>query len=724
MIFHVKNEYTRTFAIVSWWIVTTLSLAFLFVGIPSYVNRIRPDCVFLFSQNYRSICVINLVSWQLIFAFIFYALSIVLIWYRSNDWMALVLAYVFVGIGATDTSLTDQVIQPIVDAGGWSLLVGFTSLLQAFVLVGGLSLLYLFPNGHFVPPWTKVLLICWTACNIIWLINPLLSQAWSGFPVIPLNPLTNAWRKNMYAAYSFHVSWFLTGIYAQIYRYFHEENYVYRKQVKWCLFGLFSAVLSEVIYYSISVFVNFGDSKSLAIFYTLSRFPLYVLLMVLFPISIIIAIFRHNLWSIDTIISHSLLYVVLTIILMSVYMLMVNTLGFLFQDSNSLFVSFISTGFIAIVFQPLRNQLQRSVNRLLYGERDEPYRVLTRLSQRLATTLAPDEVLPSIVTTIKESLNLQYVALALIVDEPDMEVNEHLANAKLLQLVSNTSSAEHYSANQGIDVVAANGTLTQEIIRMPLSYRGDLVGWLFLASRGLRETLNASDIHLLNDVAHQAGVAVQAVRLTRELQRARERLVLAREEERRRIRRDLHDGLGPALASQMFTIDTACLLLERDPATAARILRELKGHLQDAIVDIRRLVYDLRPPSLDDLGLIAALREQANRYAYSDVSIIFHTPDALPPLPAAVEVAIYRIVQEAVTNVVRHAQARMCTITLVIENTVLVTIEDDGCGIPSQYHAGVGLYAMRERTAELNGTIIIEGVEPHGTRICASLPFI
>jgi signal transduction histidine kinase len=212
------------------------------------------------------------------------------------------------------------------------------------------------------------------------------------------------------------------------------------------------------------------------------------------------------------------------------------------------------------------------------------------------------------------------------------------------------------------------------------------------------------------------------VRLTADLQRSRERLVTAREEERRRLRRDLHDGLGPQLASLTLTLAAARELLRHDVDAADVLLQELAIHTQAAIADIRRVVYDLRPPALDDLGLVLALREQAAQYSQAGLQITIAAPERLPQLPAAVEVAAYRIVQEALTNVVRHAQAQTCTVRLALGDALDLEVKDDGVGLPQGGRAGVGLTSIRERTAELGGTCRIESTPGAGTCIQARLP--
>lgn len=211
--------------------------------------------------------------------------------------------------------------------------------------------------------------------------------------------------------------------------------------------------------------------------------------------------------------------------------------------------------------------------------------------------------------------------------------------------------------------------------------------------------------------------------LTSDLQQSRTRLITAREEERRRLRRDLHDGLGPTLASLTFKIDAARNLLRQDSERADHLLASVSQQAQQAITDIRRLVYDLRPPALDELGLLSALREQAASSQHRGLQIIVDAPESLPPLSAAVEVATYRIAQEALTNIMRHAEARQCLLRLDLhESRLILHVSDDGKGIAPGHHIGVGLLAMQERASELGGRCIITRSPSGGTMIQVSLP--
>jgi signal transduction histidine kinase len=414
------------------------------------------------------------------------------------------------------------------------------------------------------------------------------------------------------------------------------------------------------------------------------------------------------LWEIDVIIHRTLVYGMLTACVVALYVLVVVGLGALLQTQGNLGLSLLATGLIAVLIQPLHTRLQRAVNHLLYGERDEPYTVISHLGQRLEATLAPEAVLPTIVETVTQALKLPYAAISLKQD--------------------------------GEDVIAAfSGRVADELTRLPLVYQGEPIGDLLLAPRARGETFSSADRTLLADLALQAGIAVHTVRLTtdlqrltKELQHSRTELVTAREEERRRLRRDLHDGLGSVLASLNWRAGALRMLLFRDPVAADALVVEQQNTIQAAIGDIRRLVYDLRPPALDELGLIGALRERAakqsapaERDSVLGLRVDVVAPDQLPALPAAVEVAAYRIVQEALANVVRHAQAHRCYICLSCENDLLhVEVIDDGIGLPESYRAGVGLLSLRERTAELGGTCKIARMPEGGTCVQACLPLL
>ena len=541
---------------------------------------------------------------------------------------------------------------------------------------------YLFPNGRFVPTWTRWLAAIWLPTCIVW--NYASDTAWA-----PLNwPL---WL-SVPVIGAFWASW----LYSQVYRYRRVSNAVERQQTKWVVFAVALIILMMAGTSIIGAFVPGYDLMSeeqttpQAFAYMVWQWLLSPLMASL-PIAIAFSIMRYRLWEIDNLISRALVYGALTAFVVAGYALVVGGLGTLFQSRGNLLISLVATGIIALLFNPLRERVQRIVNRLMYGERDDPYAVLSRLGKNLEATLAPNSVLSTIVETIAQTLKLPYAAII-------------LRDADTVQ------------------VAAVFGSSTARALALPLVYQHQLIGELHVASRAPDEPFTSAERRLLEDIAAQTGAAVHNVRLTADLQRSREQLVGAREEERRRLRRDLHDGLGPKLAGQTLKLEAALDSLDGETETARALLKETMSESQTVITEIRRLVYGLRPPALDQLGLLTAIREQAAQYQLNGLQVTVCVPETLPALPAAVEVAAFRIIQEALTNVARHARARTCAISLVRDRDLEIEIRDDGVGLPSNRRAGVGLTSMRERAEEIGGSCVIEAGATGGTRVLAKLP--
>jgi signal transduction histidine kinase len=273
-------------------------------------------------------------------------------------------------------------------------------------------------------------------------------------------------------------------------------------------------------------------------------------------------------------------------------------------------------------------------------------------------------------------------------------------------------------------MVASWGDAAEALHEVPLTFRGQGVGAIFAAPRGSRDPFRAADLRLLDDLGRQVGVAAHAMLLSRDLQRSRERLVTMREEERRRLRRDLHDGLGPALAGVALGLDAVTRLVPDQPEEAARLTDTLKAEIQSSIGDVRRLVEDLRPPALDQLGLVRALEQHAERINERDPGLeVSVEADAVPPLPAAVEVAAYRILTEALNNVAKHAGARHASVGIDVGpgSMLLLRVDDDGTGIDAGT-PGVGMTAMHERATELGGSCETSPAPGGGTRVAARIP--
>jgi signal transduction histidine kinase len=202
---------------------------------------------------------------------------------------------------------------------------------------------------------------------------------------------------------------------------------------------------------------------------------------------------------------------------------------------------------------------------------------------------------------------------------------------------------------------------------------------------------------------------------------SRRTLIEAREEERRRLRRDLHDGLGPSLTGLRLTLDAAQAQFARDPQKALEHLGAAREASADVILELRGLVYGLRPPALDELGLAASVRMHLASLVEGSPLEVTLAADGQPSFPAAVEVAIYRTAVEAVTNVIRHSTARQCQVKVITSGpNVVLTVVDDG-DVFDTWRAGVGLTSMRERAVELGGTFIASS-GPTGFHIKATYP--
>ncbi len=403
------------------------------------------------------------------------------------------------------------------------------------------------------------------------------------------------------------------------------------------------------------------------------------------------AVLRLGAFEMERIVNRTLVYGVLTAGIALVYVVLVGGTVLLVRDQFGFAAALVATAIVVLLAQPVRDALQRAINRLMYGDRDDPYRALAHLGERIETSLAPREMLAAVVDSVSEALKVPYVAI-----EVEGEDGTLLAEAR---------------GNQAADTV-----------QLPLVHQGERVGQLLVAPRDGGPMSN-NDRRLLTDLARQASPAAYAVGLNLELQRSRERLVATREEERRQLRRELHDGLGPALAGSRLQLQAAQAALANDPARAREILRDLEAETSAAVREVRRIARDLRPSSLDELGLIGALRGRAAHFSADgrfEVEVV--APEDLPPLPAAVETAAYLVALEALANVVHHARAHSCAVRIELDGDLQVEIRDDGVGMPWRVAPGVGLRSMRERAAELGGSLEIGPNGASGTAVVARLP--
>ncbi len=461
------------------------------------------------------------------------------------------------------------------------------------------------------------------------------------------------------------------------------EDPLRRAQVRWVALGFAVMSLSGVLWALGALGILRGPLLDAAL-----AFPTSLVL----TLCLATAVLRYRLFDIDLVINRTLVYTALSACVVGTYALVVGTLGTLFNAQGNLTVSLIATGLIAALFQPLRERLQRLVNRLMYGDRDEPYALLAKLSSRVEGSLTPERVVPTILETLTQALKLPYASVLLYRDER-------------------------------AEVVAAYGSragVTNPVLFL-LVHQGETFGEMRLEPRSPDESFSPGELSLLRTIAQQVSVAAYAVRQTLDLRRSRERLITAQEEERLRIRRDLHDGLGPTLAGLNLQASSIRGLIATQPEGAQAAVDELRSELRKAVGEVRQIVHDLRPPSLDELGLRGAVEHLVHKVAADAAQplITLELPE-LPDLPPATEVAAYRIIQEALTNALKHAHAQNFAITARLGEHLLLILRDDGDGLPESYRAGVGLHSMRERAEALGGRFTV--ATGPGTTIQVELP--
>ncbi|WP_283138751.1 sensor histidine kinase [Rhizohabitans arisaemae] len=444
-----------------------------------------------------------------------------------------------------------------------------------------------------------------------------------------------------------------------------------RAQIRWLMWAALVDMFVLLVGYVLPPELSSGATLGLAIALTSS--------------AVVVAVTKYRLYDIDRLLPATALYGILAVLVILVDVAVFTAVGTVLDERNS---ALAALAIVAAVYLPLRTWLVRVIRRLVRGSREDPYATVSTLAKRLELATDPDAQLVAVARTLADAFRLSYVRVE--IERP-----------------GGKRSVVEYGSPRGPSV------------SLPVAYRAEQVGRLVLC----RTDLTERDQQLLGDLVRQAAAAARASELSADLQRIRARLVVTREEERRRLRRDLHDGLGPSLGAVALRIETARNLTRTSPAEADRMLDQTATEVATVMADIRQIVHDLRPPALDELGLLRAVRQQADRFRSSGLEVVVTGDESLDALPAAVEVAAYRIVSEALTNVVRHANASRCDITLRVNAGVLdVLVRDDGVGIGADVIAGVGMFSLRERAAELGGDCEITCPAEGGTLVHATVP--
>ncbi|TFV87413.1 sensor histidine kinase [Blastococcus sp. CT_GayMR16] len=411
--------------------------------------------------------------------------------------------------------------------------------------------------------------------------------------------------------------------------------------------------------------------------------PILLLLsFVLVPIAIAIAVLRHQLLDIRLVVSRAVLYLIVSIALVAVYAGLVAGLSQLVPDDADRGIAALAALAVAFAFAPVRSVVQRVVDRAFYGSRAD---ALTA-AEDVARGVAPGADLDEVLEQARETLRLPALTL----------VRNGVAVAAAGSLPDGARRAE---------VALAEGTPSAALLEVGLR-RGE-------------DALHAADRRVLTLIGTPLALALYSADLAGQVQESRAALVGAHAEERLRLHRELHDGLGPVLTGAAFRADAASNVLHRDPQTADRLLGEVRAGVRQAIDDVRRVVYGLRPLELEERGLVGALRQRLG--SATSVQVVLEAPEEIEGLPPAVEVAAFRIVSEAVTNVLRHSSATRGVVRLWCSpSSLCLEVTDDGSGA-SDWVPGVGLRSLLVRAEELGGRAVA-GPTPGGGRVSAELP--
>ncbi|WP_066322305.1 sensor histidine kinase [Bacillus sp. FJAT-29814] len=622
------------------------------------------------------------------FAILFYTAALIILIKGKKDMLSLVAVLALVTYGTTYTSLVyiaseGALIPEIIGAAGR------ISLFLFFLM---------FPNGRFALRWTAAVFIPFCLIQIVSLL----------FPETPLHLLNWPGTARLF----YYLTIIGAAVYSQLYQYKKQSTSIQRQQTKWVVFGFAISFLGSIIISGFFVYPSFTSSP---VSYLYLSATLYAFVAII-PLTLSFAILRHRLWDIDPLVNRTIVYGALSLAIILIYPFFVLYFSSLFKTGQNFIISLVASAIVAVLFAPLKEKLQRIVNRFMKGRHDDPYAVLKELGDQLIKPIPPEEMVNEVMDTIRSALRIPYAAIT-------------------------------FTVNGKETIASVSGKLPLDVYDFPIIHGGEELGTLRLSSRSLNEAFTGEDHKLIEVLLRQAGPILQNVKmaigmklLANNLQESREKLVLAREEERLQIRRNLHDDLAPRLLSLAFNVAAAEQYIEKNPGKARELLSGLRHVIRSTVDEIRMMVHGLRPPTLDEFGLLGSIHTRINEIrktseqmaASTEAPLItFHLelPEILPGLPAAVEVAAYRIVTESLVNVVRHSNATICTIILKMNagNELQIEIIDNGIGIPAKrepsVNGGIGLTSIRERALELGGSCEFFNIKDGGTRVKAILPF-
>ncbi len=434
----------------------------------------------------------------------------------------------------------------------------------------------------------------------------------------------------------------------------------------------------------------------------------------LFPAALLVSVLRNRLWGLDLALSRATIGALLTLALVAVYVTLVVMVTAL-VGSRPLAQVLAAVG-VVLAVQPARTWLQRRVRSLVYGETADPGRAVLRMGRQLGVAATADELLHGLVASTGESLKLESVTLTSGGPPPPAPAD----------------GAPTAAGGSPPTVEATWGRPTStHVTHVPVEHGGRVLGDLAVTPRA-GERLDGRTRDALAQLVPVVAAGLALASGARDLEQAKDAVTRARLAERRLVRRELHDGVGPWLSGLRLGLQGARNTLATDPTAAAAVLEALQREVEQRVGDVRTLSRSLLPPALDEAGLEAALHDLADHHDAGGfaVELLCGPWDDLDTRVAA---AAYAIASEAVINASRHSGAAGCRVevsahppslpgTLDGWTHLVVTCDDEGSGVGQDARAGVGTRAMRERAEELGGTLDITSLAPRGTRVRAVLP--
>lgn len=624
----------------------------------------------------------------------FLAVSAAIVWRQTDDRRALFFSAVFV--------LYPAWVIPTIDAlhsrAGAGVL---TSLVQAIGLQCAVSFFCLFPDGRFVPRWTRVNVIAWGVFNL----------SWGLFPAVSLS-LIDPFAASLPAFWVLMIGGWGLGLLAQAIRYRREATSSQRRQTKWVMLAIAAAIFGYGAEYLPGVWI--ADAGLARIVYDLFAVPAFILAILPIAVALAVAMLRHHLFRVDLVINRAVVFGGLAAFITAVYVGIVVGIGNAIGrgDEPNYALSIVATAIVAVAFQPVRDSVQRFANRLVYGQRATPYEVLSTFSARMGSTVASEELLPQMARILGEGTGAAEAGVWLrLGDGLRLAASWPASDA---DVVTAPLVGDRLPVFDGVDVA------------VPVTHNGELLGALTVrTARGA--SLTSTEETLTTDLAAQAGLVLRNVGLTAELLRrleelraSRQRLVAAQDAERRRLERDLHDGAQQQLIVLKLRMGIARSLTAAgkvDEATA--LLDTLMSETDETVEMLRALAHGIYPPLLASEGLVAALTSHAAKLPLS----VEVRGDGVGRYPPDVEAAVYFCCLEALQNASKYAQADRVLVELRHAEGIAFTITDDGVGFePETVRRGHGLTNLVDRVDALGGVLEVRSRPGAGTVISGSVP--